>query len=129
MKVLPWLFPLIAVLAVFFLYRRGLMVTKSIRAVLFVFRPGREGDRATLDACTGWIRHACGLQTGRTYEFAFSDHLTRGAAEVLLLDGNRQTVLRLSRQNPAGRVEPEGNGRYSLRWEFQSASGRCELRW
>ena len=51
-------FALLAGIFVYLLYRRGLIVSKSIRAVLFLFQPGDGLDRATVDACTGWVRHA-----------------------------------------------------------------------
>ena len=41
----------------YLLYIKGLAVSKSIQAILCVFRPGKDADRATLDSCTGWVRH------------------------------------------------------------------------
>ena len=111
------------------LYRQGLAVTKSIIAVLFVFRPGREADRVSLSACTGWVRHAGRFRTGRTYLFDFQAQLSEGEAEALLLDQNKRPVLRLDRQSPAGTVRLEEGGRYYLRWEFQGATGQCKLHW
>ena len=48
-----------AVLAslLYLLYRQGFAVTKSIAAVLFVFRVKRNGSRASLNTCTGWVRY------------------------------------------------------------------------
>ena len=42
---------------IYFLYSRGLAVTKCIAAVLFVFRAGRDADRVKIDSCNGWFRH------------------------------------------------------------------------
>lgn len=56
------------------LYRRGFAVSKRIRAVLFVFRPGKNADRAALDTCTGRVRHAAdSVRAGHMYS-----HLTHG---------------------------------------------------
>ena len=114
---------------IYLLYSRGLMVTKSIAAILFVFRPGREGDRARLDSCTGWVQHVVRLRGGRTYEFALERQLSKGSAEVFLLDQDERQLLELGGQSCGGRLTLEGDGRYYLRWEFKKATGRCELRW
>lgn len=66
----------------------------------------------------------------RTYTFVFDARLTNGEAEVLLLDKKKQTVLKLSRQFPSQTIALDARkSRYYLCWEFQSASGTCELRW
>lgn len=112
---------------VYLLYRRGLAVTKSIAAVLFVFRPGRDADRAKLNSCTGWVRHMGRFRRGRTYDFSFEARLSKGEAEVSLLDRDKRPLLKLNRQSPTGTVKLEE--RYYLRWEFQNATGQCELSW
>ncbi|MCI9121773.1 MAG: hypothetical protein HFG00_09675 [Oscillibacter sp.] len=55
--------------------------------------------------------------------------LSKGDVEVCLLDRKRQQLLRLNRQSPEGCIELDGKSRYYLYWKFQSATGRCELRW
>lgn len=125
----PPLFALIFCAGVYLLYRRGLVVTKEIAAVFFVFRPGRTGDRVTLNGCSGWARHAVRLREGRTYVFSLDMRLSGGEAEAVLLDQKRRPLLRLNRQAPSGSITPDGTGRRSIRWEFRSASGTCELRW
>ena len=113
----------------FLLYREGLMVTKCIAAVLFVFRPGKQGDRVSLDSCSGWVRHMGRFRESRIYTFQLDCRLSKGSAEVVLLDRQKRELLRLSRGSPAGEVELSENGRYFLRWEFHQATGSCELRW
>ena len=55
---------------------------------------------------------------------------TKGQAEVLLLDQNKQPLLQLSGQNPTQSIHLDGQtNRYYLQWKFQHASGRCELHW
>ena len=112
---------------IYFLYSRGLAVTKCIAAVLFVFRAGRDADRVKIDSCTGWVRHLGCFRQGRTYEFSFEARLSKGEAEVSLLDRDKRPLLRLNRQCPTGTIKLEE--RYDLRWEFQNATGQCELSW
>lgn len=125
----PLLFALIFCAGMYLLYCRGMVVTKKIAAVFFLFRPGRTGDRVTLNGCSGWVRHAVRLREGQTYTFSLDMRLSGGDAEAVLLDQNRQPLLRLNRRTPSGSVTPEGTGRCSVRWEFRSVSGTCELRW
>lgn len=120
--------PLIGAL-IYLLYRQGLAVAKSITAVLFVFRPGKHGDSVSLDSCTGWARHMGRFRQSGTYRFCLDCPLSKGNAVLTLLDRQNRELLRLSRENPAGKIELNGNGRYYLRWEFQNATGNCELRW
>lgn len=114
---------------IYLLYRRGLAVTKCIAAVLFVFYPGREKDRAKLNSCNGWVRHVGRFRQGQTYEFSFGDQLSKGEAEVSLLDREKRPLLKLNRQSPTGTIKLGENGRYYLRWDFQNATGQCELSW
>lgn len=114
---------------VYLLYSRGLAVTKSIAAVLFVFRPGRNADRAELNSCNGWVRHMGRFRQDRAYEFSFEARLSKGEAEASLLDRDKRTLLKLNRQAPTGTIKLEESGRYYLRWDFQNATGQCELSW
>ena len=116
-------------LTMYWFYCQGAVVSKSIGAVLFAFQPGKDGDRARLNSCTGWVKHVCRLHESRMYEFALDAQLTRGDAEVVLLDKNKRQLLKLNRYVPADKVELNGKGRYYLRWEFKSATGTCELHW
>lgn len=114
---------------IYFLYTQGLAVTKSIAAVLFVFRPGRDADRVKINSCTGWVRHMGRFRQGRTYEFSFEARLSKGEAEVSLLDRDKRPLLELNRQSPNSRITLTESGRYYLRWNFQNATGQCELSW
>lgn len=107
----------------------GIATTKSIRAVLFVFQPGKNGDKAALDSCTGWVRHRGRFFESGTYTFILDTQLSNGSAEVCLLDRNKQPLLKFSKQLPSQTVALDGKSRYYLRWEFKRASGKCELRW
>ena len=38
-------------------YWGAIATTKCIKAIVFVFLPGKAADQVKLDACTGWVRH------------------------------------------------------------------------
>ena len=128
-----WLYSAIAILvfcmAAHWLYARGIAVSKSIAAVLFVFRPGKNADRVTLNSCTGWFRHRGRFRETRIYEFTFTAQLSTGHAEAVLLDRAKQPLLTLDSRHPAGTIKLEGGNRYYLHWNFANASGTCGLRW
>ena len=107
----------------------GIATTKSICAVLFVFHPGKNGDKAALDSCTGWVRHRGRFYESGTYTFVLDTQLSSGSAEVFLLDHNKRPLLTLSKQLPSQAITLDGKSKYYLRWEFKHASGKCELRW
>ena len=126
-----YVFAALAVFAVFIylLYRQGFAVTKSIAAILFIFRPERQADRVSLDTCTGWVRHVGRFHESRIYEFHLNCQLSNGDTEVTLLNSQMQALLRLNRHQPAGTIELDRKSRYYLQWDFQSATGKCELCW
>lgn len=111
------------------LYSQGFAVTKSIAAVTFVFRPGKAADTAALNACTGWVRHRVRFRENRTYEFVLDSRLSKGDAEVSLLDEKKRPLCKLDRLAPHGRMELEGKRKYYLYWKFNGATGKCGLRW
>ena len=115
MKWWPALFILAVCAVVCLLYRRGMGVSKIITAILYVFRPQKDSDKVTLDSCTGWASHVGRFCESRVYEFAFDGQLSKGEADVILLDEKKRQLLKLNRQSPAGRVELDGKNRYYLR--------------
>ena len=110
-------------------YWGAIAVTKCIRAILFVFVPGKNGDKVTLDTCTGWVSHMGRFYESRTYSFLLNTQLSKGNIEVLLLDKKKQPLLKLNEQSPSHTIALDGKSRYYLRWEFRSASGKCKLQW
>lgn len=120
---------LVFCIGLYWLYCRGIAGSKCISAILFVFRPGKNQDMVTMDACTGWIRHIRRFRESRTYEFAFDAQLSEGNVEVVLLDKRKQPILKLNQQCPRQRLDLDGRSRYFLRWEFNGAAGKCELHW
>ena len=120
--------PLICATA-YYLYCQGYGVSRSIAAVLFSFWPRQTSDKATLNSCSGWVRHVGRFRESRVYEFTLDTQLTKGTVEVTLLNRQKQLMLRLTQAHPAGRLELDKKARYYIRWEFSSATGTCELRW
>lgn len=127
-KYWPCLFIVVICAVVFFLYSQGLVERKKIKAILYVFRPGKSADRVTLDSCTGWVKHVGRFHESRSYEFVLECQLSSGDIEVILLDKEKQ-ILRLNQQIPIGRIELDSYNRYYLRWEFRNSTGKCELHW
>ncbi len=107
----------------------GIAEAKSIRAILYVFRPGKSRDRVALDTCTGRVRHMGRFYESRTYTFTLDAQLSKGDVELLLLDQKKQPLLKLNRQLTSQTIGLNGKSRYYLRWEFMRATGKCELRW
>lgn len=126
---LTFIIPAVIVVLIYILYRQGFVVTKSIAAVLFVFRPGKHSDRVSLDRCTGWVRHVGGFRESRTYVFHFDCQLSRGDVEVVVQNHQKRELLRLNRLKTTGELVLNKDARYYLRWEFKSATGKCELLW
>ena len=128
-----WLYFVILVAAfcavLYLLYRQGIMTAKSIQAILCAFLPGKNADRVALDSCTGWVRHIGRFCGGRIYEFHLDAQLSKGDAEVSLLDQGKRQLLKLDRHSPTGKIQLDGKSRYYLRWEFRDATGKCELHW
>lgn len=97
----------------YLLYRNGMAVSKCIAAGLFVFLPGKNGYKASLGACTGWIRHTGRFRERRTYAFALDARLSRGDAAVILLAASAE----------AGPAASPGNRRAGWRKPVCSALG------
>lgn len=119
----------VAICAAYLLCRQGFGVSKCIAAVLFLFRPGKNCDRASLNSCSGWVRHVGRFRECRTYEFILDCQLSSGDVEVLLLDKNRQQLLRLNPAFSSGSIELDKKSKYYLHWKFSHATGKCELLW
>ena len=113
----------------YFLYDRGIAVSKNIRAVLFMFRPEKNADKVNLDSCTGWVQRVGRFHESSTYELILNTQLSKGEAEFSLLDRKKRPLLKLNRRCPSSRVDLNADSRYYLRWQFTNATGECELRW
>ena len=126
-----WMLVLPAVLCIglYLLCFRGIAVTKCMTAMIFMFWPGKDSDKTTVDSCDGWVRHVGRFRESRTYEFVLYSEMSKGNVEVFLLDQEKQPLLRLTPWLPSGSITMDGNSRYYLQWNFISDTGRFELRW
>ena len=114
---------------IYILYCQGFAVLRRTTAIMIVFRHGKNADKATLDSCTGWVKHAGKFRESKIYEFFLDAQLSKGDVEVILLDRKKQPLMNLTPQSPTYKVELDVRDRYYLRWEFKGATGKCELRW
>lgn len=124
-----FLLAVLVCLAIYLMCRSGATVTKSIAAVLFVFRRSKNADNVSVSSCTGWVRHALRLQEGKTCEFHLDAQSPKGDIAISLLDGKKQTLLRITPYLPDGSIRLSGSVRYYLHWEFKHASGKFALSW
>lgn len=114
---------------IYILYCQGFAVLRRTSAIIFVFRHGKNADKAILDSCTGWLKHAGRFGESKTYEFFLDAQLSKGNVEVILMDRKKQPLMKLTPQYPTCKIELDVRNRYYLRWEFKGATGKCELRW
>jgi len=114
---------------IYILYCQGFAVLRRTSAIMIVFRRGKRADKATLDSCTGWVKHAVRFRESETHEFILDAQLSKGNVEVTLLNRKKQPLMKLTPQSPRCKVDSDVRNRYYLRWEFKSATGKCELRW
>lgn len=129
MLLIPAVFAVLSGLFLYWMYRQGYALTKSLTALLFVLRRGKTADRVSLNSCTGWARHCFRVRGSGPCTFTLNCRLSKGEAAAVLLDGRGRELLRLSPGAASGQVTLDGSGPYFLRWEFRKATGTCELRW
>ena len=86
-------------------YRQGFLTSKRIAAALFVFRRSENGESATVDSCSGSLRHTVRFPESRSYQFHFHGGLSKGDAEIVISDAKKQPLLRLNRCAPTGVVK------------------------
>lgn len=106
-----------------------LAVVKSIRAFTFVFQPRKREDRVLVGRATGWARHRLIIDHSAICSFHFSDSLSNGKAGVSVLNANKEPIAELDQNHPDAAVFLESEQKYYLRWNFEKASGQCELHW
>ena len=107
----------------------SMAVYKSISAIVFVFLPVGEKDKFTLKSCSGFIRYAGRFYERGIYEFILDAPLSEGRVKVILMNKNKQEILKLSPGSPAGQIELNAKDKYYVYWEFYEVSGTCELCW
>ena len=53
----------------------------------------------------------------------------RGDVAVILLDREKQQLMKINLQSSTCKIELDAKNRYYLCWEFKGVTSKCELRW
>ena len=114
-------------LTLFLLYRRGVIPISSKRALLFYGSAG--GKRANFTSCTGRIQRIIRVAESRNYHFQLRSSLTKGEVSLTLSDTEKEILLHLRNHLPEGDVWLEKGRPYTLKIQFDHASGSYDLFW
>lgn len=114
-------------LTLFLLYRRGVIPISSKRALLFYGSAG--GKRANFTSCTGRIQRILRVAESRNYHFQLRSSLSKGELSLMLSDSGKEILLHLDNHLPEGNVWLEKGRPYTLKIQFDHASGSYDLFW
>lgn len=114
-------------LTLFLLYRRGVIPISSKRALLFYGSAG--GKRANFSSCTGSIQRILRVAKSGNYHFHLRSSLSKGALSLMLSDSGKEILLHLRNHLPEGDVWLEKGRPYTLKIQFDHASGSYDLFW
>lgn len=114
-------------LTLFLLYRRGVIPISSKRALLFYGSAG--GKSANFTSCTGRIQRILRVAESRNYHFQLRSSLTKGEVSLTLSDTEKVILLHLRNHLPEGDVWLEKGRPYTLKIQFDHASGSYDLFW
>lgn len=123
-----WKFLILAVLmaGIFvFLYNRGYMVAKSLSAVTFI--GSSKGAGANFTSCSGYIKRIIRFRESGTLYYYLDAELSKGDILVELLDSDKQSIMKLNRENNHASITVESKKKYYLVVNFKSATGRYSL--
>ena len=114
-------------LTLFLLYRRGVIPISSKRALLFYGSAG--GKRANFTSCTGRIQRILRVAESRNYHFQLRSSLSKGELSLMLSDSGKEILLHLDNHLPEGNVWLEKGRPYTLKIQFDHATGSYDLSW
>ena len=114
-------------LTLFLLYRRGVIPISSKRALLFYGSAG--GKRANFTSCTGRIQRILRVAESRNYHFQLRSSLSKGELSLMLSDSEKVILLHLRNHLPEGDVWLEKGRPYTLKIQFDHATGSYDLSW
>lgn len=123
-----WKFLILAVLmaGIFvFLYNRGHMVVKSLSAVTFIGSP--KGTGASFSSCSGYMKQIVRFRESGTRDYYLDAELSKGDILVELLDSDKQSIMKLNRENNQASITVECKKKYYLVVNFISATGCYSL--
>ena len=118
---------LLAGLSLYLLYRRGVIPISSKRALLFYGSAG--GKRANFTSCTGRIQWILRVAESRNYHFQLRSSLSKGELSLMLSDSGKEILLHLDNHLPEGNVWLEKGRPYTLKIQFDHATGSYDLSW
>ena len=114
-------------LSLYLLYRRGVIPISSKRALLFYGSAG--GKSANFTSCTGRIQRILRVTESRNYHFQLRSSLSKGGLSLVLSDSGKEILLHLDNHLPEGNVWLEKGRPYTLKIQFDHASGSYDLFW
>lgn len=114
-------------LSLYLLYRRGVIPISSKRALLFYGSAG--GKRANFTSCTGRIQRILRVAESRNYHFQLRSSLSKGELSLMLSDSGKEILLHLDNHLPEGNVWLEKGRPYTLKIQFDHATGSYDLSW
>ena len=108
-----------------FLYNSGYMVVKSLSAVTFIGSPKGTGARFT--SCNGSIKRIVRFRESGTLHYFLDAELSKGDMFVEILDSDKQSIMKLDRENNHASITVECKKKYYLIAKFISATGQYSL--
>ena len=107
------------------LYNSGYMIVKSLSAVTFIGSP--KGTGANFTSCSGYIKRIVRFKESGTLHYYLDADLSKGDIFVEILDSQKQSIAKLTRENNHASISVENRKKYYLVVNFISATGRYSL--
>ena len=121
----------VCLVALWYGYDNGYMLTQSKRALTFIGSGiGRQNYFSfQFTGCTGYVSRVMLVKESGTYTVMLNANLSKGSVRFQLLDGAKTPLLVLTPEVSQGRVYLETGKRYHIRMDFTHASGDSRARW
>lgn len=111
------------------LYLNGAFEFQIKAALVYVHKRLADGEKMTVNRCTGISRRVIKFKEDGKYEFSFETELTGGSAEVMILDSHRVEIARLDSDTARTTAAVNKGERYFLCWKFSHVSGELRIGW
>jgi hypothetical protein len=123
----------IAVIALLFYlaYLNGFLSINAKFATLFMesWVKGKNGSRARMIGCKGYIKRVIKFKENREYRFELQVGLLKGTMSVEIQNRQKETVLELDPAVPEAVLEMKKGERYYLILRFADAEGDYIFTW
>lgn len=114
----------------YLLWINGYMVLNKKRAVLFTGSIlGKNRCKVRFSSCNGFVKKIIKFSDSRSYQFNFSNHITKGNVSIEILNKNKEIILNLSPSVPTGILDVNKKEKYYLVLKFDKADGEYKLTW